>query len=691
MFEVPISPMLSILQFRHANLNDYSHGPTYALGNSYASPQVARYKTWGRVKAIAWQTSSVLMNPDNNEAAKKKWDDAWPSMASPWSRFISSENLNADKILAPVRKVEAQNEHQNTTLDHSFYTNRALLDGFWMSGVSNPTFEEESFAPKTIKNMQVEWKDLKPGEIYYPYRNPRLLPYLRDNDLSYTSYGKLSENVASDIVESDYRYQTLAADLLLNGAFNINSTSVDAWVSHLSALKGKRIPDTLNVLDPGKTPVPRFLKGREIKSYEAWDNKIRELSDDEVILLAHCLVEQIKLRGPFLSFADFTNRRIVGTPVNLIPHRISQWETITQEDRNSVLGLRGAVQAAVAEARINRSSFGTPLNAITDNPEIPKVPNSRITPKAPRRYDEIFLRPNAMNLLYSEYGMPAFSQSPPRERVTFDPFYERKILVQPEYRVHTHKNLDDKNKDTHKIVYTDLGQGINEIQNIFMYKDQDTGQWTENIRTPSGVMAFKGGLREFEGAASLGEAPDNILAVEDCSTGANKPGWVMQSDLLSPLAPVTNARSDTFVIRVMGENKSDTNRKNQGQAWIELTLQRTPDYVKPSLDAPHHRPHEPFEDRNFNGYWDNDPSFREHWLDLNQNGMNKNGTNTEGDARPDLPGDGIYPDGLVSDLPLNIDSEEEPVASEASIMGVNQRFGRKFKIIKFRWIKQQDV
>ena len=27
----------------------------------------------------------------------------------------------------------------------------------------------------------------------------------------------------------------------------------------------------------------------------------------------------------------------------------------------------------------------------------------------------------------------------------------------------------------------------------------------------------------------------------------------MQSDLLSPLAPVTSVRSDTFVVRVMGE------------------------------------------------------------------------------------------------------------------------------------------
>ena len=37
--------------------------------------------------------------------------------------------------LGPVRNVDAQSEHQNTTLDHSYYVNRALLDGFFMSGV----------------------------------------------------------------------------------------------------------------------------------------------------------------------------------------------------------------------------------------------------------------------------------------------------------------------------------------------------------------------------------------------------------------------------------------------------------------------------------------------------------------------------------------------------------------------------
>jgi hypothetical protein len=115
--------------------------------------------------------------------------------------------------------------------------------------------------------------------------------------------------------------------------------------------------------------------------------------------------------------------------------------------------------------------------------------------------------------------------------------------------------------------------------------------------------------------------------------------------------------------------------------------------VKRGIDAPHHRPHEPFEDRNFNGYWDDDPSLNEHWLDLNQNGTNQEGTGVEGaeSTRPDLPGTGNFPDGLFSDLPLNADPEEEPSTTTISTMGINQRFGRKFKIVKFRWIKDQDV
>jgi hypothetical protein len=193
---------------------------------------------------------------------------------------------------------------------------------------------------------------------------------------------------------------------------------------------------------------------------------------------------------------------------------------------------------------------------------------------------------------------------------------------------------------------------------------------------------------------SNGEAPDSLMAVENLATGANKPSWLMQSDVLSPIAPVSSARSDTFVIRVMGETWSEVDKrterilKRSSKSWIELTVQRTPDFVKSDLDAPHRRPHEPFEDRNLNGYWDDDSSMDEHWLDLNENGNYID--------LPDLPGVGDgqgnrFRDGLRSDLPLARDPDEEADNDDISIMGINQRFGRKFKIIKFRWLKEQDV
>ena len=76
--------------------------------------------------------------------------------------------------------------------------------------------------------------------------------------------------------------------------------------------------------------------------------------------------------------------------------------------------------------------------------------------------------------------------------------------------------------------------------------------------------------------------------------------------------------------------------------------------MKPHLDSAHHRPHEPFDDRDFNGYHNND----EPWLDLNQNGFDENNNlvNNGINAGPDLPGVGktgalaTYKDGLQSDF-----------------------------------------
>ena len=68
---------------------------------------------------------------------------------------------------------------------------------------------------------------------------------------------------------------------------------------------------------------------------------------------------------------------------------------------------------------------------------------------------------------------------------------------------------------------------------------------------------------------------------------------------------------------------------------------------------------------NLNGFWDNDASFREHWLDLTKMVWMRKGMKPLGMQVPDLPGVGntgmgLYADGLKSDLKLNIDEEEDP-------------------------------
>ena len=156
-----------------------------------------------------------------------------------------------------------------------------------------------------------------------------------------------------------------------------------------------------------------------------------------------------------------------------------------------------------------------------------------------------------------------------------------------------------------------------------------------------------------------------------------------------------------FFIGFIDFIKSTANEDNQiaSRSWIEVTVQRVPEYVKASLDPPHHRPHEPFEDRNFDGIW-NDRD--EYWLDLNHNSRESGGSNgrlqdvTVGvGAGPDLPGgDGLFASGIPSDRKLNEDKHEEVLSNpdkDISKKGINQRFGRQFRIIKFRWLRENEV
>jgi hypothetical protein len=107
-------------------------------------------------------------------------------------------------------------------------------------------------------------------------------------------------------------FHRAAAHLLLDGAFNVNSTSVEAWLALLAATRGRGAN--------GGAVFPRLVGAPG----GAWDGATRdrariwagerELSDDELRRLAQAMVAEVRARGPFLGLGDFVNRRLGDGP-----------------------------------------------------------------------------------------------------------------------------------------------------------------------------------------------------------------------------------------------------------------------------------------------------------------------------------------------------------------------------------------
>ncbi len=107
-----------------------------------------------------------------------------------------------------------------------------------------------------------------------------------------------------------------AAHLLVNGPFNVNSTSVEAWKGFLSGLNQQAIAyrdsvtaqtvEVQGLLNPYfRTPYP----GGGAMDY--WRG-YRELTDVQLTNLAGQIVHQVRERGPFLTIGQFVNRSLDG-------------------------------------------------------------------------------------------------------------------------------------------------------------------------------------------------------------------------------------------------------------------------------------------------------------------------------------------------------------------------------------------
>lgn len=191
--------------------------------------------------------------------------------------------------------------------DVSFEVNRKLWDAYFFS----------TMAPDYVNGSGGSWdrffdsKQLQSGAATLP--NPRMVfsPARGDTtiDQMITAAG-------------DRAPEAIAARIMIKGAFNINSTSKNAWKVLLASMGASQLavihpqtgaltwesPEGARFHRFGHTITNRpYTQGTPGDSDAFWQGW-RRLSDQEIDQLAQEIVAEVKARGPFRSLAEFVNR-----------------------------------------------------------------------------------------------------------------------------------------------------------------------------------------------------------------------------------------------------------------------------------------------------------------------------------------------------------------------------------------------
>lgn len=207
--------------------------------------------------------------------------------------------------------------------DHSFLLNAALFDSYYFSGLQSRALSTKDGDGVTRDQLVDDFlaSSVSGSLTPNPLTDQRIKPYLAD--------GITTPEVATRLKAND-AYAKAAAYQVLDGAFNVNSISVNAWKAVLSSMTGE---NAITLVTPGSDIDSKSLSKENVKpvtdtkgarfsrfripngqpdrtgSDGFWRGSI-DLSDAQLTNLATEIVKQVQARGPFLSMAEFVNRQL---------------------------------------------------------------------------------------------------------------------------------------------------------------------------------------------------------------------------------------------------------------------------------------------------------------------------------------------------------------------------------------------
>jgi Tfp pilus assembly protein PilX len=190
----------------------------------------------------------------------------------------------------------------NVAQDFSWLINDALFDRYTLSGIA-PTFTIGGGGYSATGTLTDTLTKFFSSDHVSAQANPVLRPYLPP--------GKTAAAVTAELAAND-GYKKMAAYSLIDGAFNVNSTSVAAWTAFLRANRDLTVDYAQNGGSDGSSGSPFPSSDSPVKLAGAkpqWSGFSR-LSDAQVSDLATRIVAQVKLRGPFMSLSDFINHKM---------------------------------------------------------------------------------------------------------------------------------------------------------------------------------------------------------------------------------------------------------------------------------------------------------------------------------------------------------------------------------------------
>jgi hypothetical protein len=242
-----------------------------------------------------------------------------------------------------------------TMADHSYLANKALWDEFFFSSITPQSAEVEVFgsSSRSVEEVAEDFFLPEDGEDYTPLPNRRITPYTLNMNES-----KLTDLMGKKADFEDGLADQIAAHLMVEGPFNINSTSVDSWRIFFSSLKAKPVAylDSNAAMSGSEPSVATGYIGTPVgqtglaggapftgspdspRNADQWTSW-RALTETEIDELAVAMVNQVKLRGPFLSLSEFVNRRLEG-----------------DSGKAAERSVKGALQAALDDPEVSINS-----------------------------------------------------------------------------------------------------------------------------------------------------------------------------------------------------------------------------------------------------------------------------------------------------------------------------------------------